>query len=69
MPKAKPLTEWQKGVFYAAAVIIDQADEPGYAGDIIRAAGLEGADCSTLDDYEKDKLREVKNRLGLKGIS
>ncbi|MGU5889759.1 hypothetical protein [Aeromonas hydrophila] len=67
MAKAK-LTEWQKGVLYAAAVVIEVCDQPVYAEDIIREAGLEGADCSGLDDYEKERLQPVKNRLGLKEL-
>ncbi|WP_324009758.1 hypothetical protein [Aeromonas dhakensis] len=67
MTKAK-LTEWQKEVFYAAAVLIDLADQPGYATEILSEAGLSGADCSGLDEYEKERLQSVKNRLGLKGL-
>ncbi len=61
----KRLTEWQKGVFYAAAIVLETADEPVIAGDIIRAAGLERAHCASLDDFEKDQLRKINGGKGL----
>ncbi|AZQ13307.1 hypothetical protein [Shewanella khirikhana] len=69
MAKAKQLTEWQKGVLYAAAWMIEMTDQPGDAAELIISAGLEDADCSSLDDYEKERLREVKKSVGLKGLS
>lgn len=61
----KRLTEWQKGVFYAAAIVLETADEPGIAGDIIRSASLGRAHCASLDDFEKDQLRKINGEKGL----
>lgn len=67
----KKLTEFEQGVFYAAAIVQITADQPGIAADIVKSAGLQNHDCSELDEMDKDALRVVNEEQGmnLKGLS
>jgi len=64
------MTEFEKGVMYAASVLLHMHDEPVQAATIIREAGLEDADCSELDDFEKINLRKILNEkcIALRGL-
>ncbi|WP_313384805.1 hypothetical protein [Pantoea sp.] len=50
------MTEFERGVFYAAYLICELHDEPTVAADVIREAGLETSDISVLDDCEREAL-------------
>lgn len=64
--------EWEEGVLMAASVLQSLYDEPTTAATIIRELGLTSADCSELDDFDKENLRKIQEqsggRLSLRGI-
>lgn len=59
------LTEFEKGVLYASAQVQRLHDEPLVAADVLKQAGLAKSDCSELDDYDKESLREVNTIPGM----
>lgn len=64
-------TEFEEGVFYAAAIIVNTHDSMVIACDLLREAGLFNSDVSSLDDYEKqalNKLNEQEPECGLTGF-
>lgn len=65
------LTKFELGVFYAAAQVVRLHDEPQVAADVLKQAGLAQADCSKLDEYDKESLREVNKMsgMGLTGLT
>lgn len=50
------LTEFERGVFYAAFLICELHDEPGIAADVIREANLDLSNIKSLDSSEKKTL-------------
>lgn len=50
------ISEFERGVFYAAFLICELHDEPGIAADIIREANLDGTNIKALDGTEKKVL-------------
>lgn len=59
------MTEFEQGVLYAASVLVALHDEPTLAASIVCEAGLESADCTSLDDYEKKHLRKIQGERGV----
>lgn len=59
------LTQFEHGIFYSAASIVRLHDEPRVAADLLIHAGLANSDCTELDEYEKEMLREVNNETGV----
>jgi hypothetical protein len=59
------LTEFAKGILYAAAIVQAVARTPVIAADILREAGLTHANCAELDDYDKQHLRVVNQERGI----
>ncbi|HCE7248666.1 TPA: hypothetical protein NHR53_006674 [Pseudomonas aeruginosa] len=59
------LTEFQHGVLYTAAQVQRLHDESVVAADLLKQAGLAQADCSELDAYDKESLREVNTVSGM----
>ncbi|APB60995.1 TPA: hypothetical protein L4847_005605 [Pseudomonas aeruginosa] len=64
------LTKFDHGVLYAAAQVVRLHDEPQVAADVLKQAGLAQADCSKLDEYDKESLRAVNTipGIGLTGL-
>lgn len=64
------LTEFEQGVFYAAAIAVEVHNEPTIAATIIQNAGYAEHDVSELDEADKKQLRVVNNENGisLKGL-
>jgi len=48
--------EFESGVFYSAFLLCEMHDQPTYAADIIREAGLDNSDISELDYCERTVL-------------
>jgi len=48
----------------AASVLVATHDQPGMAADIIKELGLNDADCSDLDDFDKANLEKVNGQRG-----
>lgn len=44
----------------AASVLVSLHDQPGMAADIVREFGLHEADCSKLDNFDKQNLRQIQ---------
>lgn len=59
------LSEFAKGILYAAAIVQATAKQPVIAADILREAGLTHADCGKLDDFDKEHLRIVNKERGI----
>lgn len=63
------MTEFERGVFYAAYLVCELHDNPTCAADVIREANLDGSDISSLDDCEREVLFGLNNseKLSLTG--
>ncbi len=59
------LSKFEHGVLYAAAQVVRLHDEPQVAADVLKQAGLANVDCSKLDDYDKESLREINAISGM----
>lgn len=61
------LTEFERGLFYAAYLICELHDEPGVAADVIREANLDFSNIKSLDSSEKKILMRLNktDRLSL----
>ncbi|MDK2633135.1 hypothetical protein QMZ93_07235 [Pantoea stewartii subsp. indologenes] len=61
------LTEFERGVFYAAYLICELHDEPGVAADVIREANLDFSNIKSLDISERKILLRLNktDRLSL----
>jgi hypothetical protein len=59
------LTEFERGVFYAAYLICELHDEPGIAADVIREANLDASNIKSLDSTEKKVLMMLNKTDGL----
>lgn len=62
---------FEEGVLYAAALLNSMHDQPDMAGEILKEAGHLTADCSALDEYDKQNLRVLKKnntQIKLRGL-
>lgn len=68
--KTAELDQFSHGVLYAAAEVQRLHDEPQVAADLLKSAGLAQVDCCSLDEYDKESLREVNKirGMGLTGL-
>lgn len=60
----KGLNDWEEGVMMAASVLISTHDFCVAAADIVKELGLTQADCSELDEFDKENLRKIQGELG-----
>lgn len=56
------MDDFTQGVFYAASILVTLNDQTTYAADILEQAGYLDADCSELDDSEKDAMRKLQEQ-------
>lgn len=56
---AKKLTEFERGVLYAAVHLQRGPNESGLAAYLLRESGFSDLDCSELDEYDKEALRVI----------
>lgn len=56
------MTEFEQGVFYSAAIIVNTHGSTIIACDLLREAGLFNSDISELDDYEKNALKKLNEQ-------
>lgn len=54
---------WEQGVLMAASVLISTHDQIVAAADVVCQLGLREADCSELDDFDKQNLRKIQGDL------
>jgi hypothetical protein len=59
------LSDFEKGVVYAAGLIVRLHDQPGIAAEIMREAGMDRRNFSDCDDFEKESLRKLQGERGL----
>ena len=59
------LNPWSEGVLMAASVLVATHDEPTLAATILKELGLSDADCSQLDDFDKESLRKLMTERGI----
>ena len=58
------MNQWEQGVLMAASVLIACHDQPTMAADVLHELGLSNADCSDLDDFDKENLRKAQGERG-----
>lgn len=58
------LTDWEQGVLMAASVLISLHDLCVPAADIVSQLGLATADCSSLDEFDRENLKKIQGDLG-----
>lgn len=58
--KIATVKAFEQGVLMAASVLVSLHDQPGMAADIVNEFGLREADCSKLDDFDKQNLRKIQ---------
>lgn len=65
-------SEFEQGILTAAGLLVKLHDLPGPAADVLLSTGLGEADCSQLDDFDKENLRKIqgerKGKINLKGL-
>ncbi|NVL49843.1 hypothetical protein F2S72_08835 [Pseudomonas syringae pv. actinidiae] len=68
--RASKPTQLQQGILYAAADLARYIVDVGDAAALLRRQGLSDADCSDLDEMDKDQLRVLRDefRLPLRGL-
>lgn len=59
------ISEFSKGVLYAAGIIAGYDQDPATAAFVLREAGLENADCKGMDDFDKQNLKLVQSEKGI----
>lgn len=59
--KMAKMTEFERGVLYAAYLICELHDQPTIAADVIREANLDGSNITELDDCEYHVLRKLNS--------
>lgn len=59
MAKVTKLNDFQQGVFYAAGLLVEWMDQPTYAADILKEAGLLESDVSELDETEQLAMKKL----------
>lgn len=59
-----PLTEQEQGAMLAISVLIALHDQPGMAADVLVELGLHAADCTELDEYDKQNLKKIQGERG-----
>ena len=55
---------YKDGALKAMSFLMQTHDQPVMAADVLNAMGLEDADCSALDEYDKKYLQKVQGELG-----
>lgn len=67
------MSEFDKGVFYVAGLLVSFMDNPVYAADVLEQAGLLNADISSLDETEqramKTLMKDGNKRINLTGFT
>lgn len=63
LAKQVGLTDWEQGVLMAASVLISLHDLCVPAADVVSQLGLANADCSSLDEFDKQNLRKIQGDL------
>lgn len=58
------LTEFEVGALVAVSTLISCYDEITVAANILNELGMKDADCSSLDDYDKEQLRKIQGEMG-----
>lgn len=71
--KAKPRrrrkpTQLQLGILYAAADLARYIYDIGDAAALLKRQGLSDADCSSMEDMDKEQLRLLRDEYGLSGL-
>lgn len=64
------MDSFNKGVLCAAGILVRLFDQPMMAAAIINECGLNNSDCSSMDQYDRNNLKLLKNERGmnLKGL-
>ena len=62
--------KFNEGVLDAASILVATHDQPTMAATILREAGLQDADCSSMDEFDKVNLRKIQgeNGIALRGL-
>jgi len=55
------MKKFDEGILFACALMNRLHDEPTIAGDTISESGLKDADCSKMDEFEKEQLRLIQD--------
>ena len=62
----------EKGMLIAVSILLACHDQPSMAADVLNELGLHNADCSQLDDFDKENLTKVQGakggRIQLRGL-
>lgn len=61
-------TKLQQGILYAAADLARYIYDIGDAAALLRRQGLADADCSGLEEMDKEQLRILRDDYGLRGL-
>lgn len=73
-PSERKPTELEQGILYAAADLCRYVVDLGDVVALLRRQGLTEADCSGLEDVDKDELRRLRDQCapdvlsGLRGL-
>jgi len=59
----KKLSDYEKGALKAVSLMVHIHDCPVIAADVLREMGLQNADCSGLDEFDKKSLSKIYGEL------
>lgn len=62
----KLLTDTEQGALMAVSILISIHDQPSMAADVVNELGLAHADCSQLDDFDKQNLKKIQGERGVR---
>jgi len=63
--RRKKPTQLQLGILYAAADLARYIYDRGDVVDLLRRQGLTDADCSSMDEMDKEQLRVLRDDYGM----
>jgi hypothetical protein len=63
---AQSLSDMEQGALMAVSILVALHDQPGIAADVVNELGLASADCSQLDDYDKQNLMQIQGERGIR---
>jgi hypothetical protein len=68
-PHERKPTELEQGILYAAADLCRYVVDLGDVVALLRRQGLTEADCSDLEDMDKDQLRRLRDEYARDALS
>ena len=64
------MNDFNQGILYAAGILARIHDQPDMAAHVLIEAGLEGADCSFMPEFDRENLEMINGHgITLSGLN